>query len=57
LIDAKQTEFELVTSDFIIAGNKSTNKHSAAESDFQEPAFSKHLESLNDETQQTIVLQ
>jgi hypothetical protein len=45
LIDAKQTEFEWVASGFIIAGNKLVNKHSAAERDFQEPAFSKHLES------------
>jgi hypothetical protein len=43
-MDAKQTKFEWAESAFIIAGNKSVNKHSAAEPDFQEPAFSKHLE-------------
>jgi hypothetical protein len=41
LIDAKQTGFEWIASGFIIAGNKSVNKYSAAEPDFQEPAFFK----------------
>jgi hypothetical protein len=49
-MDAKQTEFEWVASGFVIAGNKLVIKHSAGESDFQEPAFSKHIHSLNDNT-------
>jgi hypothetical protein len=40
-MNAKQTEVEWVASGLIIAGNKSANKHSAAEPDFQEPDFFK----------------
>jgi hypothetical protein len=55
-MDAKQTEFGWVASGFIIAGNKLVNKHREGESDFREPAFSKHIHSLNDNTQLTAVL-